>query len=135
MAKVLFILGLAFERADLTDISTRMVKVVKEQIVNNPSSFANWASVMINMIYPFYTIAVTGPQCFEKASVIRKQYHPSVFICGGESDSELPVLKDRFVEGQTMIFVCTGKECKLPTTSVEESITHLKIASPSAYMC
>jgi len=124
MAKVLFVLGLAFERADLTDISTRMVKVVREQIVNNPSSFANWASVMINMIYPFYTIAVTGPEYFEKASVIRKQYHPSVFICGSESASELPLLKDRFVEGETMIYVCTGKECKLPTKSVEEAVQY-----------
>ena len=124
MAKVLFILGLAFEREDLTDMSTRMVSVVREHIVKYPSSFANWASVMINMIYPFYTIAVTGPDYLEKAAAIRKHYHPSLFFCGSESASDLPVLKDRFVEGQTMIFVCTGKECHLPTPSVEEALLY-----------
>ena len=126
MAEILFILGIAFEREDFTDISTRMVSVVREQIVKYPSSFANWASVMIKMIHPFYTIAVTGPGCFEKAAAIRKHYHPSLFFCGSEKRSELPVLKDRFVEGETMIYVCTGRECKLPTTSVEEAVNLLK---------
>jgi uncharacterized protein YyaL (SSP411 family) len=126
MAKILYILGLAFEREDYADISTRMVSVVREQIVEYPSSYGNWASIMVNMIHPFYTIAVTGPGCLEKAAAICKHYHPSVFICGSESGSNLPVLKDRFVEGQTMIFVCTGKECKLPTNSVEEAVNLLK---------
>ncbi len=122
MARVLFILGLAFEREDLTDISIRMVSVARELVLNYPSSFANWASAMIYMIYPYYTVAVTGPGCIEKAAAFRKLFHPSLFICGSETENELPVLKDRFVEGETMIYVCTGNECKLPTTSVEEAV-------------
>lgn len=122
MAKVLFLLGLAYERDDLTGISTRMLFVALEQTVNYPSSHANWASAMLNLIHPFYTIAITGPGCLEKAAAIRKHYHPSVFFCGSENESGLPILKDRFVEGETMIYVCTGKECKLPTTSVEVAL-------------
>ncbi|MCK9401350.1 MAG: thioredoxin domain-containing protein [Bacteroidales bacterium] len=132
IAKILFILGLAFEREDFTDKSTRMVSIVREQIVKYPSSYANWASVIINRIHPFYTIVVTGPGCLEKAAAIRKHYHPSVFICGSESFSELPVLKDRFVDGQTMIFVCTGKECKMPTTSVDEVVNFLKTTADNS---
>jgi uncharacterized protein YyaL (SSP411 family) len=132
MARALFILGLAFEREDLTEISTRMISAVKDQVLKYPYSFANWASVMINLIYPFYTLAITGPLCPEKAAAVRKHYHPSVFFCGSESESDLPVLKDRFVEGQTLIFVCTGKECKLPTPSVEVVINYLKFNGDNA---
>jgi hypothetical protein len=122
MAKGLFILGLAFEREDLTDISTRMQAALRDLTVKHPSSFANWASVMMSNIYPFYTIAITGPGCLEKAAALRKLYHPSLFICGSEKSSALPILRDRFVEGETMVFVCTGRDCKLPTTSLEEAL-------------
>lgn len=125
MARVLFMLGLAFEREDLSEISGRMVSAVRGQMLNYAYSFANWASVMMNMMYPFYTLAITGPGCLEKAASIRKHYYPSVFFCGSENGSDLPVLKDRFVEGQTMIFVCTGKECRLPTDSVDVVINYL----------
>jgi len=122
MARVLFLLGLIYEKDDFTDISNRMLTVMKEQTVNFPTSHANWASIMINQIQPYYTIAITGEDCIEKATAIRKHYHPSLFFCGSERQSDLPVLKDRLVEGETMIYVCTGKECKLPTSSVEEAL-------------
>jgi uncharacterized protein len=127
MAKVLHILGLAFEREDFKEMSARMVSVISEKMLKYPYSFANWASVMINMVQPFYTVAVTGPKCLEKAAAMQKHYHPSVFFCGSEQKSPLPILKDRFVEGQTMIYICTGKECKLPTDSVDVVINYLKI--------
>jgi uncharacterized protein len=126
MARVLFILGLALEREDFIEISTRMVLSVREQIVKYAYSFTNWASVMLNMVNPYYTLAITGPGCLEKAAAIRKHYHPSLFFCGSETGSDLPILKDRFVGGQTLLFICTGKECKLPTPSVEEVINYLK---------
>lgn len=122
MAKVLHILGLVFEREDLATISDRMVEAVKEQAVKYPSSFANWNSVMIAKAWPYYTVVVTGPECRERAAGIRKDYHPEIFICGSEKSSKLPVFKERFVEGETKIYVCTGNECKLPTSSVEEAV-------------
>lgn len=126
MAGVLHILGLIYERDDYTDISDRMVSGVREQMMNYPSSFANWASVMMNRIYPIYTIAVTGPECMEKVAAIRKYYHPSILICCSKMKSDLPVLKDRFVEGKTMIYVCTDKGCQLPTPFVNEAINYLR---------
>jgi uncharacterized protein YyaL (SSP411 family) len=122
MAGVLHVLGLVFERDDLSVISDRMVMLIKEKTTKYPSAFANWASVMVNKAWPYYTIAITGPGCMEKAVEIRKNYQPSLFLCGSEKESELPVFKDRFIEGETMIYVCTGRECKLPTSSVEEAL-------------
>ncbi len=122
MAKVLHILGLVFEREDLATISDRMVEAVKEQAVKYSSSFANWNSVMVAKAWPYYTVVIAGPECREKANLLQKHYLPSVIICGSEKSSELPVFKDRFVEGETMIYVCTGQECKLPTSSVEEAV-------------
>jgi uncharacterized protein len=124
MARVLQKLGLIFERDDLMQISNRMVELVKEQAVNYPSSYANWASAMIDKAYPYYTVAITGPEALQVSAELRKHYLPSVFICGSEKPSEIQVFTDRFIDGKTMIYVCTGKECKLPTSSFEEALKY-----------
>jgi uncharacterized protein YyaL (SSP411 family) len=102
-----------------------MAMALKDQSTRYPGSFANWASLLIDKVYPYYTVVITGPECMAKATELRKDYHPQIFLCGSEKFSELPVFKDRFIEGETMIYVCTGRECKLPTSSVEEAIKTL----------
>ncbi len=115
MARVLNRLGLLYERDDLVDISTRMLQTVRETAVRYPSAFSHWASVMLSITYPLYTIAIAGPKYQEKAAALRKDFNPSVILAASGKESRLPVLHNRFVEGETMIYVCTGRECKLPT--------------------
>ncbi|MBW6460021.1 MAG: thioredoxin domain-containing protein [Bacteroidales bacterium] len=127
MADVLLQLGLAFEDENYTDISSWMLSSIREQMLKYTSSFGNWASVLIKHASPFYSVVITGPEFLDKALAIRQQYHPSVLIFGSVFESSLPIMKDRFVAGETMIFVCNGRECKLPTTSVEKALKDLNI--------
>jgi len=127
MADALFQLGQAFENENYTDISSRMVSSMKEQMMKYPSSFSNWASVLIKQASPFYSVVITGPEYLDKAREIRQHYNPSAFIFGSLSKSALPIMSDRFIEGETMIFVCNGRECKLPTSSVNKALDQLII--------
>jgi uncharacterized protein YyaL (SSP411 family) len=120
MARVLHMLGLVYEREDFSKISTGMVLAIKEHATRYPSSFSNWASLMLSQVYPYHTIAITGEECLEKAARIRKMFHPNLLICGSKEESDLPILQNRFIEGETMMYLCTGKECRLPTSDVEE---------------
>jgi uncharacterized protein YyaL (SSP411 family) len=125
MARVLFMLAQAFDRTDLQEMSERMLAIATGPVNRYPTSFANWAAVMLNSAYPFHTVAITGPDCLKTADLIRKQANAGIFFCGSTTQSNLPVLQNRFVENQTMIFVCTGKECKLPTPSIEQALKYL----------
>lgn len=125
MARVLNLLGLVFERDDLTGISEKMVSAMKDQALKYPASFANWASLLTDRAFPFYTIVIAGDEAPEKAREFRSKYLPDCFILASRNHSELPVFMNRFVDGITMIYVCSGKECKLPTTSVEEAFKML----------
>jgi uncharacterized protein len=126
MAGVLHKLGLAFEREEYLDISSRMLMIIKDKAIQHPAAFANWAAVMMDQVYPFYTVAVAGPDALKTAREIKKQRHPSLLFCGSETESDLPILKDRFVSGKTMIYLCSGSECKLPTDSAEQVMNFLK---------
>ena len=41
-------------------------------------------------------------------------------------ESEMPLLKDRFFEGETLIYVCENKVCLMPVTKVTEALKILK---------
>jgi uncharacterized protein YyaL (SSP411 family) len=67
-----------------------------------------------------HVIAVCGSDYMKKIGELRKFYHPDLLYFGSPGPSELSYLQNRFVEGKTMIYFCTGKECKLPTEDPEE---------------
>jgi hypothetical protein len=135
IAGVLSILGLIFEEEYYREISLKMIIKMKEQFVKYPSTFANWGSIMIRMAYPFYTVVVTGDKFREQAIEMQKKYYPNAFFCGSAGESRLPVCENRFVEGKTVIYVCSGKECLMPAVSVEEAVNLLKTSVPSHDKC
>jgi uncharacterized protein YyaL (SSP411 family) len=127
MAKVLFLLGLAFERDDLSEISRRMLMNMADQVSKYPSAYTHWANAMLNLVFPFHTLAITGKDSIEKLKKINKAYHPNVFCCGSDKEGSLPILQNRYIDGETLLYLCTGKECRMPTNSVEEILKQLPI--------
>jgi len=125
MAQALKHLGAAFDRADFTEISDKMLDKVKPLIGRYPSSFSNWASLWMEQGKEASVIAVCGPDFREKIKEIRQLNFPRIIYFGSDKPSDLPYLQNRFVEGITLIYFCTGKECKLPTQDTSAIINLL----------
>lgn len=119
MARVLNHLGVAFDREDLVGLSRKMLEKMKPVIHRHPASFANWASLWMEQENPERVIAVCGPGFREKIETIRQFRFPGITYFGSDKASDLPYLHNRFVSGMTLIYYCTGKECKLPTEETE----------------
>jgi uncharacterized protein YyaL (SSP411 family) len=51
---------------------------------------------------------------------------PDVFLSGGRKEGNLPLLEIKLIKGQTTIYVCQNKMCKLPVTDVKEAIKQMK---------
>ena len=47
-------------------------------------------------------------------------------LIGSTTNSDLALLKNRYVEDETYIYVCVNKACKLPVTKVTEAIKLIK---------
>jgi uncharacterized protein YyaL (SSP411 family) len=115
MARNLRHLGIAFDRTDFLEISGKMLEKVKPLMNRHPAAFSNWAALWSESTAAEVVIAVCGPAFREKIHAIRQYNIPGILYFGSEKPSELPYLQNRFVEGMTLIYYCTGKECKLPT--------------------
>jgi hypothetical protein len=103
-------------------MALKMLGKMEEQLLANGSMFAHWARLLANQIKPFYEIAVTGEEAYERARQLQSVYLPQAIFAAAKSKSELPILEGRISDEKTRIFVCRNKSCQLPVASIEEAL-------------
>ncbi|MEZ5008616.1 MAG: thioredoxin domain-containing protein [Chitinophagales bacterium] len=122
MAKALYYLGQYFYKEDYIDLSRQMLNNVADQITPNGPFYANWASLMTHFVKEPYEVAIVGKDLHEKRKAFDESYLPHVLFLGSEKEGELDLLKGKFIKGQTTIYVCQKKACKLPVTEVKDAL-------------
>ena len=122
MANNLFKLSHYFDNNIYLSSSQQMVNNIKDQIALYPSGFSNWMNLILNINKNFYEIAVVGNTAIEKIKELNENYLPNKIIIGSLESNPLPLLKNRFVEGETYIYVCVNKACKMPVKTVKEAL-------------
>jgi len=122
IANSLFFLSLIYEQAEYKQMAEKMLKQVEEKMIVYPSAFSNWGMLYLNFVFLFHTLVITGKEALTKAKELNDLYIPNIFRAGSIGKSELPIFKDRFVKDKTIIYVCTGIECKLPVEKVKEAL-------------
>lgn len=126
MATVLFKLGNIFENENYSTTAGKLLKNVLPNIQKYPAAFSNWGILLIYYTGDFYEVVITGEDANLRKRGLDGFYHPSKLILGAKSKSDLPLFRNRFVPGKTMIYICANSECKLPAKTPEEAINHLK---------
>lgn len=122
MASVLYRLSVLLGETKYHEWSAAMVASVKHSALKYPTSFGNWAMLMLQQHFPAIELAVVGKYCKDKAAVINKWYLPSKIIMaalGNEHDS-YPLLQSRAVDGVTNIYLCEGYTCKAPVQELDD---------------
>ena len=127
MARNLFKLGHYFENKSFTKASKQMLNNVKNDIQDYPSSYSNWLQLYANLSMDFYEIAIVGKKAKEKIVELNQFYIPNKLIAGSLVESNEPLLKYRFTEGETQLFICIDGACKLPVKKTDKAIEQLNI--------
>lgn len=81
---------------------------------------------MLNYTKPFYEIAIVGKDAKQQFKELNAMYLPNTLIIYGETENNTPLLKNRFIEGETNIYVCVNNSCKLPVKTVEKALQLLE---------
>ena len=126
MAKNLFKLSHYFDNEHFSKTALTMLNNVKPELQDYGSVYSNWLDLMLNYVYPFYEVAIVGQDAFTKLSELNSNYLPNKIIAGSLQDNTLPLLKNRYVESETQIYVCVDNTCKLPVSEVEKAVPLLK---------
>jgi len=103
----------------------QMVKNVQNNFSENGQSFANWLNLVLFENKNFYEIAVVGENYLSLGSEIASNYVPNSVLVGSKEEGAIDLLKNRYNEGQTLIYVCIEGTCKLPVTLVDRALEQL----------
>jgi len=122
LAKGLFYLGKYFYNDDYVNRSRQMLKNVKQQAMNKPDYHGNWLTLMTWFVEDPYEIAIVGEDARAKRASLDRHYIPNALYLGGKNEGSLELLKNKFVEGKTTIYVCRNKVCKRPVTEPEKAL-------------
>ena len=57
---------------------------------------------------------------------MKQHYLPNTLFQLSEIESDLPLLKDRFSDDETLIYVCENKVCLQPTKNFQEAVDQVK---------
>lgn len=122
MAKNLFLLSKYFDKTEYEQMSLTMLNNVLDNVVKNPIYYSNWAIVLDIHLHLNKELVIIGKDAKEKLQKINENYLPNLLVTGSTKPSDLPLLKDRFVDGKTLFYVCENKSCSLPTEDENEIV-------------
>ena len=122
MAKNLFILSHHLDNEKYLNTSSKMLHNVHPEIETYPSGYSNWLDLTENYKNKYYEIVVVGKDANSKIKELNTSYLPNALVAGSLKESTNPLLKYRYIDDETLIYVCVNNSCKLPVSEVSEAL-------------
>ncbi|MBK9732015.1 MAG: thioredoxin domain-containing protein [Chitinophagaceae bacterium] len=126
MANKLFLIGHYFDDEKYLQIAEQMMHTMQRNVVKWGSSYSNWCMLLMNYAAPFYEVAVIGKDANNRRAEFGNYYLPDKMLTGDLNESTLPLLENKYVEGETMIYVCENKTCLLPVKKVQDAVRQMR---------
>lgn len=128
MARVLFMLGKYYYEENYSEIAIQMLSNVKENIAANIPYYSNWAMLMLSVINKPYEVVIVGKDIKKIKQEFNTKYLPNTLFAGSTNESNFELLKNRYVKGKTLIYVCKENVCKQPVETVQEALVQMNIS-------
>lgn len=117
MAANLCKLSIHFENSYYEQIAREMLEQVIASI-DYPSAYSNWLTVAFFFSNHQKELAVCGANSLQQVQEINQKYLPHLLIAGTSKDSDLPFLKNRFVDEESLFYLCQNKTCSAPIKNI-----------------
>jgi len=127
-ARAIYKLGIFTYEDSYVQIAEQMMRNMVEEIsaTDIPNFYSNWCLLYSEMNLRPYEVAIVGDDYQSKLSALQKRYVPNALYLGGKDEGDLELLQDKLQEGETMIYVCQNRVCKLPVMEVEKAFDLMK---------
>ena len=126
IAKSLFLVGNYLGNSRYVERSAQMLANVKPRLEKAISYHSNWGQLYFWLANPLIEIVVAGEDAIVQKRKIEELFLPNVLISGSKTESSLPLLQNRYVNGQTTFYLCKNHTCKRPVTKVGDLLKQLE---------
>ncbi len=128
MARSLFTLGTLSYNKKYLETSKQMLNNMMDKLSTTEylSFYSNWMQLLLDHIKTPYELAIVGEDAMALRKELASRYHGNSIFLGSKREGELELLKSKYIEGVTRIYVCQNKVCKLPVESAAEAFGLMK---------
>lgn len=102
------------------NLAKQMLKNVQKDFDRSAQGFSNWLHLVLFYNQNFYEIAIVGENYKTMGAEIGNKYIPNSILAGCQKESDIDLLKSRYVKDSTLAYVCIEGACKLPVSTSEE---------------
>ena len=125
MAINLFVLGHYFALPQWIQKAENMLGTVLSEMPAYGAGYSNWGCLALHLLHPFNEVAIVGKDVDEKLLALSQQGLTNTILAVQSGASELPLVKNRYVEGRTLYYVCVQNTCLAPVSTAEEALQQL----------
>ena len=122
MCKNLFLLSHYTGNRKFLESGKSMLLEISNEMINNSLDYMNWINIALDYYDSFYEVVASGKKSFEMAQKITAFYLPNILIAASKTDSNKYLLKNRYIKGDNLIYVCVDNTCKFPVNNVNEAL-------------
>lgn len=126
LARDLFWLGTYLFQEDYLAKAQQILQNHQANILKDPSFYGNYTLLMMDMLYPPFEVAIMGEEYAGLQQAFYQHYLPDVLLLGGNQEGALELLQNKSVPGETFIYVCQQKTCRLPVQEVSAALEQIK---------
>ncbi|MDA0793603.1 MAG: thioredoxin domain-containing protein [Bacteroidetes bacterium] len=127
MAENLWLLGELLDTEQYKEKAQKMLEGISSYFSGGRGSdYSQWAQLISKKAYSVKEVVIVGTHAKELAREFQSHYLPHVVFQMSEEASELPLLKDRYFEEETLIYVCENKVCLRPVKAVTEALKQIQ---------
>lgn len=114
-------LGTLLGKENYREIAQKMLLTLSETIEKYGGSFSRWSNAMVNEVHGIHEIAILGTEANDYANIINSWFVPNkVIMATQENRTDFPLLADKIVLDNTMVYVCQDYTCKIPTSELDK---------------
>jgi len=121
MANNLHKLYLLLGKPEYHFVIQKMLLPVTPQFTRYPMAYANWGTIMLKITAPYFEVAILGNDAETLLKELQTGFQPDIMFVFSKSESKIPILKNRMVQGKTLIYVCKEGVCQLPVETARHA--------------
>lgn len=120
-------LGLIYDNAQWTALSSEMTAAFAEITRAEPNYMSNWGIALLESKQPIAEVVFIGNDVQKLREEFQSRYYPFSLTLGATTQSDLPLLHGKeALGGRSTVYVCFNKTCRLPVHTVTEAVEQVK---------
>lgn len=120
MARNLNTLGIFLEKSEWILQSDKMMRTVRDELMNYGAGYSNWAMLALERVSDFKTLVICGPGAHSTARKLQQTHRPDLLIAASENENLLPLFEGRTQVDRLTYYVCRGSHCEAPVYNLSE---------------